>query len=226
MIGHAVTVSVLPVVKEMQYFRPEAVVAVCRQGGRLQPHQSRFFLLYRDPTQQFGAGMMPLDVNTFPQAVKATEALGVPLMKRTFGGEQSVSEARVSRLHIGGIETHTADTPGAKSFIVQVPAIQYLRKFYSIGTVEEFLAELPTGIAHRFVQLTEPTEQTWWRYWYDVTSIQKVKLAPSQYGKHAPCVQVYTEGHWQELRTEDLAGVIAKIEAAGVVTTCLRIPKE
>jgi len=219
MIGHEVTVAVLPVVREMQYFRPEAVVAVCRQGGRLEPHQSRFFLLYKDPTQQFGCGRMPLDVKTFPQAVKATEALGVSLMKRKFGGEQNVSQVRLSRLHIGGIDTYTAE-----SFIVQVSGIQYLRKFYSTGTVEEFLAELPTGIARRFVRLAEPTEQTWWRYWYDATSIQKVKLAPSQCGKHAPCVQVYTDGHWQELRTTDLEGVLAKIEAAGTLHTYLLPP--
>lgn len=226
MIGHEVTVKVLPVVKEMQYFRLEAVIAVCRQSGRLEPHQSRFFLLYRDHTQQHGYGRMPLDVKTFSQAIKATEALGVQLLKRKFGGSQRVSDARLAMNHIGGIETHTADGQGTVSFIVHVEGPRYLNRFHSLGSVEDFLTELPIEIAHRFVKLAESTERPWWRYWYDAPAIEKVRLAPSQIGTHTPCVQVYTGGWWHELRTDDLAGVIAKIEAAGTETTSLRILQE
>lgn len=220
MIGHEVTVSGLPVVRQVQYFRPEAVIAACRQGGRLQPHQSRFFVLYRDPSQQYGCGRMPLDVKTFPQAVRATEALGVQLLKREFACSQGVDHVRLNRHQIGGLEVH-----GDSGFIVDVRGIQYLNRFNSLGTVEEFLRELPAGIADRFVELVEPNDEVWWRRWYDCPAIQKVRLAPSQYGQHFPCVQVFLDGAWQELRTTDLEGVIAKIESAGTSTTCLRKPK-
>jgi len=101
---------------------------------------------------------------------------------------------------------------------VHVPGVQYWNRFYALGGVEEFLSEL--SVARRFVELVEPSdvpESPWCdvRYWFDARAIQKVKLANREYGDHLPCVHVYLELAWQALRTDDLAGVIAKIEAAG-----------
>lgn len=220
MIEHVLRVGGLLGSHERQWFRPESIIAVCRNGGRLHGYQPRFFVLYADPTQQFGCGRMPLDVKTFPQAVKAAEALGAKFLNRKFAGPQGVSEARIVKEHVGGLEVH-----GDAGFIVHVPRVQSWDRFSSLGTVEEFLRELPDGIALRFVELVEATEERWWRAWYDCTAIEKVKLAPSQYGDHAPSVYIHLHGAWHDLRTTDIVGVIAKIESAGVRTTCLRRPR-
>lgn len=196
---------------EQHYFRPQDVIAVCRHWGKCRP-QARHFVLYRDPDQPFGCGQMLLDVPSFAQAVKVVTGWGVPLLPVVCKGSQ-ISHSKVNPYQISGF-----DRQALEGFSMHVSGVRYRNVFHVIGkgSVEKFLLTLPDGLGAHFIELVdEPPEWSWFRYWFDVTKITKVKLVPTM-GEPPDepwSVHVRVGDNWVHLHTTDVDSVIARIEA-------------
>jgi len=148
--------------------------------------------------------MMPLDVRTFSQVVKAAEVLGIPLLKWAFTGER-LSDARVNPHQIGTIETWND-----REFTASVYGLEGLNWFHSNGRVMDFICGLPEEVAGMFVELEEGSVRSAIRRWYNTTQVSRIELADDKEGPISPVVRVNVQGMWIKLHTDDLDGILAR----------------